>query len=357
MFPAGRKTYSGTIMRLKKGKLMITEEQIRTGLQNVFVPKIERSIIDLNLVRNIILDENKASITLAATALSKDIQEYLSALVRNTVESLKISDIKVEFIEANPTELNEVKHVIAIMSGKGGVGKSLVTALLAIGLKRHGKDVGILDADITGSSIPRIFGIDSRPIGSESGIIPVVSESGIEIMSMNLLLPQEDSAVIWRAPLLSKAINQFWTDILWGKLDYLLIDLPPGTADAPLTVMQSLPVNGIIIVSTPQGLVEMIVKKAVNMAQTMKKPIIGIVENMSYYYIPELKKKVEIFGNSKGEQLAVTAQAPLLGQLPIDPEFARLCDEGDIEHYADESVASLGKELIKIMEEKQGNNN
>ena len=212
-------------------------------------------------------------------------------------------------LKLNLLELNEVKNIIAVMSGKGGVGKSLVTALLAIALKRQGKEVGILDADITGSSIPRMFGINSRPIGSETGLMPVVSESGIEIMSMNLLLPQEDSAVIWRAPLLSKAISQFWTDVLWGKLDYLLVDLPPGTADAPLTVMQSLPVTGVIIVSTPQGLVEMIVKKAVNMAQTMNKPILGIVENMSYFYVPEIKKKYELFGESKGEALAKAAQS------------------------------------------------
>jgi len=165
-------------------------------------------------------------------------------------------------------------------------------------------------------------------------------------MFMNLLLPQEESAVVWRAPLLSKAITQFWTDVVWGKLDYLLIDLPPGTSDAPLTVMQSLPISGVIIVATPQGLVEMIVKKAIDMAQKMNKPILGIVENMSYFYVPEMKKKYEIFGESKGESLARAAQAPLLGQLPIDPEFARLCDNGDIEHYSGESVANLGKALL-----------
>ena len=263
--------------------------------------------------------------------------------------NLKTAKFRIEFVEAKPEELNEIKHIIAVMSGKGGVGKSLVTALLAIALKRQGKNVGILDADITGSSIPRMFGITARPFGSETGLLPVVSESGIEVMSMNLLLPQEESAVIWRAPLLSKAIGQFWTDVVWGKLDYLLIDLPPGTADAPLTVMQTIPITGVIIVSTPQGLVEMIVKKAVDMAQKMEKPILGIVENMSYFYVPELNKKYEIFGESKGESLAIAAQAPLLAQLPIDPELARLCDNGDIEHYSGESVAILGKSLSTIL--------
>ena len=333
---------------------MITEEQIKTSLQQVFVPEVERSILDLNLVRKITIAGNKVTITLASTALSPEVQEFITDGIKAAMQASKINDVNIEFIEAKPVELNEVKSVIAVMSGKGGVGKSMVTALLAIALKRQGKEVGILDADITGASIPRMFGIDSRPIGSETGLIPLVSESGIEVMSMNLLLPQEDSAVIWRAPLISQSINQFWTDVLWGKLDYLLVDLPPGTADAPLTVMQSLPVAGVIIVSTPQGLVDMIVKKAVNMAQKMNKPILGIVENMSYFYVPEIKKKFELFGASKGEALAKVAQAPLLGTLPIDPELARLCDNGDIEHYIGESVASLGNALLAALETRAG---
>jgi hydrogenase maturation protease len=278
------------------------------------------------------------------------VQQFVAAGIKAALPDFKGADINIEFIEAKPEALNEIKQIIAVMSGKGGVGKSLVTALLAIALKRQGKSVGILDADITGASIPRMFGITARPFGSETGLLPVVSESGIEVMSMNLLLPQEESAVIWRAPLLSKAIGQFWTDVVWGKLDYLLIDLPPGTADAPLTVMQSIPITGVIIVSTPQGLVEMIVKKAVDMAQKMNKPILGIVENMSYFTAPETGKKYEIFGQSKGESLAKAAQALLLGQLPIDPELARLCDNGQIEHYSGAAVASLGKALQTALE-------
>jgi hydrogenase maturation protease len=327
---------------------MITEEQIKNALQKVFVPTAEQSVTDLNLVRKItITAEGKVTITMASTALSQEVQDFVAAGIRAA-----LADFSIEYVEAKPEELNDVKQIIAVMSGKGGVGKSLVSALLAIALKRQGKRVGILDADITGSSIPRMFGINARPLGSETGLLPVVSESGIEVMSMNLLLPQEDSAVIWRAPLMSKAISQFWTDVVWGKLDYLLIDLPPGTADAPITVMQSLPITGVIIVSTPQGLVEMIVKKAVNMAQQMKKPILGIVENMSYFYVPELKKNYELFGESKGAALAKVALAPLLGQLPIDPELARLCDNGDIEHYTNESVADLGKALLTALETK-----
>ena len=220
---------------------MVTEEQVKTALGQVFVPTVEQSIVDLNLVRKITIAEGKITVTLASTGLAEEVQNFVAAGVKSALPQFKNSEVQVEFVEVKPEELNEVNHIVAVMSGKGGVGKSLVTALLAIALKRQGKNVGILDADITGSSIPRMFGIIARPFGSETGLLPVVSESGIEIMSMNLLLPQEESAVVWRAPLLSKAISQFWTDVVWGKLDYLLIDLPPGTADAPLTVMQSMP--------------------------------------------------------------------------------------------------------------------
>jgi hydrogenase maturation protease len=328
---------------------MVTEEQVRTALRQVFVPTAEQSIIDLNLVRKITVADKQITVTLASTALADEVQNFVAAGVKSALQQFKNSAVQVDFIEAKPQDLNEIKNIVAVMSGKGGVGKSLVTALLAIALKRQGKNVGILDADITGASIPRMFGITARPFGSETGLLPVVSQSGIEVMSMNLLLPQEESAVIWRAPLLSKAITQFWIDVVWGKLDYLLIDLPPGTADAPLTVMQTIPITGVIIVSTPQGLVEMIVKKAVDMAQKMEKPILGIVENMSYFTAPETNKKYELFGASKGESLAQAAQAPLLGQIPIDPELARLCDNGDIEHYTNESVAALGKALATAL--------
>ena len=328
---------------------MITEEQIKAALAKVFVPVVEQSVADLNLVRNIAIAKDKITVTLASTALTEDVQNFVAAGIRSALQPLKIP-VAVEFVEAKPQELNDIKNIVAVMSGKGGVGKSLVTALLAIALKRQRKKVGILDADITGGSIPRMFGITARPYGSETGLLPVVSESGIEVMSMNLLLPQAETAVIWRAPMLSKAIQQFWTDVVWGKLDYLLIDLPPGTADAPLTVMQSIPISGVIIVSTPQGLVEMIVKKAVDMAQKMEKPILGIVENMSYFQAPDTNKKYELFGASKGQSLAEAANAPLLGQLPIDPELARLCDNGNIEHYADASVAALGKALQIALE-------
>ncbi|GAJ04423.1 unnamed protein product, partial [marine sediment metagenome] len=247
--------------------------------------------------------------------------------------------VDIDFVEVKPSELNQVKNIIAVMSGKGGVGKSLVASLVAVGLRRQGSEVGILDADITGPSIPKMFGINERPAGSDTGFMPVLSRSGIEVMSFNLLLPQEDDSVIWRGPLLSRAVTQFWQEVLWGKLDYLVVDLPPGTADVPLTVMQTIPISGVVIVFTPQDLVDMIVRKAIHMAKKMGKPILGVVENMSYLYVPEIDKRIELFGKSKGEEMAQASGAPFLGQLPIDPELARLCDEGNIERYNSDVVA------------------
>jgi len=330
---------------------MITEQQVKECLEKVLVPGVKRSLAHMNLVNEVSVASNKVTVTLASTSLDSQSQLFISNKVQSEIKAISgDSDITVTFTESKPADLNSIKHVIAVMSGKGGVGKSLVTGLTAIALRRQGYEVGILDADITGSSIPRMFGAYDRPNGSETGILPVVSKSGIELMSMNLLLPSEDSAVIWRGPLMAKAITQFWEEVLWGKLDYLLVDLPPGTADAPLTVLQTIPVSGIIIVYTPQDLVEMIVKKAVNMAQKMEKPVIGVVENMSYFYVPELDRKYEIFGESKGVSMAKATGAPLLGQLPIDPELAKLCDRGEVERYETEGVKDLGRLIASNME-------
>lgn len=329
---------------------MITEEQIRETLEKLMVPGIMRSVNGLNLVREISLSGQEVRINLASAALNEGAQEWLKTSAREIVGKLPgVNGVEIEFTEAKPAELNKISKIIAIMSGKGGVGKSLVAALTAILLKRQGFETGILDADLTGPSIPKMFGITERPTGSDSGILPVLSRSGIELMSINLLLPQEDDAVIWRGPLISNTIKQFGEDVLWGKLDYLIIDLPPGTADAPLTVMQSFPISGVIIVFTPQDLTAMIVKKAVNMAQKMDKAILGVIENMSYLYVPEIDKRIEIFGRSQGEEMARAAKAPLLGQLPIDPEVARLCDQGDIERYDSDAFASLSQATIQVL--------
>ncbi len=329
---------------------MATEEQVRESLKEVLVAGPMRSLVMLNLVREVKVSKRKVNITLASTALSKEAQDWVSTKTKALMEKLPdIKEVEVEFTEAKPIELNQVSHVIAIMSGKGGVGKSLVSSLMAVALKRQGYEVGILDADITGPTIPKMFGITTRPSGSPTGILPVASKTGIEVISMNLLLPQEDVAIIWRGPLLSKAITQFWQDVVWGRLDYLLVDLPPGTADASLTVLQSIPVSGVVIVFTPQDLTFMIVRKAVSMAKRMNKPILGVVENMSYLYVPEINKRIELFGKSKAQKMAQVVEAPLLGQLPIDPKLAKLCDEGEIESYNSDAFASMAQALSQIL--------
>jgi Mrp family chromosome partitioning ATPase len=274
-------------------------------------------------------------------------QGWIKTKIMEAIKNLpEVNEVKVEYTDVKAKDLNKIDHIVAVMSGKGGVGKSLVSSLVAIGLKRKGSEVGILDADITGPSIPKMFGLKVPPGGNESGILPVLTESGIEVMSINLFLPSEDDAVIWRGPLIGNVIKQFGEEVLWGKLDYLIVDLPPGTADAPLTLMQSFPISGVIVVFTPQDLVEMIVKKAVNMARQMGKRVLGVVENMSYLYVPDIDKRIEIFGRSRGEEMARAVRAPLLGQLPIEPELANLCDEGNIERYDGEIVTRLGESLI-----------
>ena len=332
---------------------MEIEEQIREALGKMFVPGIMRSLVQMNLVRNIEVKDGLAKVTLASTAISSDYHNWINEKVTAVIRKLPgITEATVDFVEAKPKEINQIGDIIAVMSGKGGVGKSLVAGLLATSFAREGREVGILDADITGSSIPKIFGLNTRPTGSESGIMPVVSRTGIEVMSMNFLLPSEDDAVIWRGPLMAKAITQFWEDVLWGRLDYLVVDLPPGTGDAPLTVMQTLPLTGVIDVFTPQDLTEMIVRKAVKMAQKMNVHILGVVENMSYLVIPETGKRMEIFGKSRAGEMAETAGAPLLGVLPIDPEIARLCDAGEVEKYSSDAMSEIFANLTAVLNKK-----
>jgi len=329
---------------------MTTKEQVEQALSGVLVPGAGRSVIQLNMIREIEPVDNLVKITVAATALSPGSQDWVRTKTKAVVEALpEVNKVEVEFIDLKPTELNQINHIIAVMSGKGGVGKSLVASLIAIALNRQGNDVGILDADLTGPSIPKMFGITTRPGGSDTGILPVLSRSGIEVMSINLLLPEESEAVIWRGPLISKAITQFWEDVVWGKLDYLVVDLPPGTADAPLTVLQTLPISGVIIVFTPQDLTAMVVRKAVNMVKKMNKAILGVVENMSYLYVPEIDKRIEPFGRSRGGEMAQVASAPFLGQLPIDPELARLCDEGTIESYNSDTFTALSQAFVQAL--------
>ncbi len=234
------------------------------------------------------------------------------------------------FLEA-PNPLSNIKKVIAVVSGKGGVGKSLVTSCLAVAMNRRGKKVGILDADITGPSIPVAFGLHERAVGTDAGIEPAVSDDGIEVMSLNLLLEHETDPVVWRGPVIAGAVKQFWTDVVWGDLDYLFVDMPPGTGDVPLTVFQSLPVDGIIVVTSPQDLVSMIVSKAVRMAEMMHVPVLGLVENYSYFKCPDCGKEHAIFGESHVEDAAKSLGLNVLARLPIDPKVAAACDSGRVE--------------------------
>lgn len=264
--------------------------------------------------------------------------------------------IKMEIQKEKTLEGTNIKKIIAVMSGKGGVGKSSVTSLLAVSLKNKGYNVGILDADITGPSIPRIFGVDKkRATSNGEAIQPVETITGIKTMSLNLVIDEEDKPVVWRGPIIAGTVKQFYTDVAWGELDFLLIDLPPGTGDVPLTIMQSLPVDGIIVVSSPQDLVKMIVKKSVNMAKMMNTPIYGIVENMSYFKCPDCNKKFYIFGKGKMEEAAEEMGIEVLQKLPIDPEFVELCDSGRVELYGKMNFG-LCESFANKLEEKLGKN-
>lgn len=230
-------------------------------------------------------------------------------------------------------DLSHVKKVIGVVSGKGGVGKSLVTSLLATTLRRRENQVAVLDADITGPSIPKCFGMKQRALSDENGIYPVETKTGIKVMSINLLLEEETSPVVWRGPVIAGAIKQFWTDVIWGNVDYMFVDMPPGTGDAPLTVFQSLPVDGILIATSPQELVGMIVSKAVEMAKMMNVPVLGLVENMSYVTCPDCGREIHVFGESHIDEVAAKYALPVLGELPMEPKLAAACDRGAIELF------------------------
>ena len=253
---------------------------------------------------------------------------------------------KTELLKA-PHKQSTIKKVIGVVSGKGGVGKSLTTALLASLAQKQGCSVGIMDADITGPSIPHMFGVTDRATGSEEGIDTVLSPSGMQLMSMNLLLDDATSPVIWRGMVISGTVMQFWTDVIWKDVDVLFIDMPPGTGDVPLTVFQSIPIAGIVIVTTPQDLVKMVVEKAVNMAKMMKIPVLGLVENMSYLTCPDCGKKIEIFGHSKATAIAAEYGIPTVARIPLDAEISKLADAGRIEDYQTDALKEVLEEIQK----------
>lgn len=250
-------------------------------------------------------------------------------------------------VEANPG--SHVKKVIAVVSGKGGVGKSSVSGMCAVWARRHGYQTAVMDADITGPSVPKMFGLTYDDLrATEEALYPAETVTGIKALSMNLLTKQEDAPVIWRSPVITGAIKQFWSEVVWGNVDYMFIDMPPGTGDVPLTVFQSLPLDGIIVVTTPQDLVSMIVKKAMGMAKMMKIPVLGLIENMSYVKCPHCGQEIHIFGKSHVDEVAAKYNVPVIARIPMDPELAAACDTGKIEYFTTEYVDGLKDVLPKI---------
>jgi len=344
---------------------MTTEKRIVEALRRVMHPEFKRDLVSLGMIKDITSRESGVVITLALPFKHVPVKDDLVEAVRTAVTSVDPDlDVMIEVVEMTQKEraafmteaeggpkaaqaANEIRHVVAVLSGKGGVGKSSVAALLAVALNRAGRRVGVLDADITGPSQPKIFGLHQRPVGGPGGILPVETGQGIKLMSINLLLPSEDEAVIWRGPLISSAIKQFWDEVMWGQLDYLVVDLPPGTSDASLTVMQSIPLSGIVLVTSPQDLAGMVVRKAARMAEQMGAPILGLVENMSYATCPECGARIEVFGPSQAGYTVTELGVPLLGRIPLDPELSHHCDVGRIEGYATAAFDPIAEQVIE----------
>ena len=348
---------------------MVTVQQVTDALRNVMDPELGKNIVELGMVRDVTVAEEQVSFTFALTTLACPLRGQMTEQAKAEIAKLDphlnvdiqltemTDEQKQRLTQGSGTEkplaerMNDIARTVAVMSGKGGVGKSSVAALLAVALRRQGNRVGILDADITGPSIPKMFGLNDRPIVSPIGLLPAETQTGIKAMSINLLLQSEDQAVIWRGPLIGGAIRQFWSEVFWGDLDYLIIDLPPGTSDASLTVMQTIPLNGVLMVTSPQTLAGMIVRKAAQMAVQLNIPLLGLVENMSYAVCPRCGEEIEVFGPSKAQETARYIGAPLLGRLPIEPELARHCDAGTIEDYPAQAFKGIAQQLVTLMPE------
>ncbi len=343
---------------------MTTTLEVMNALKTVVDPEIHRNVVELNMVRDLVIgDGGNVSFTLALTIPACPLRDQIAEEARRAVGALPgVKSVQITLgamtdeernavLGTNPPQManHEIARVIAVMSGKGGVGKSLVTGLLASALKRAGYGVGILDADVTGASIPKLFGIHGPLMAKNNRIQPIQSRTGIKIVSVNLALENESSAFVWRGAMITKAIQDFWNDTDWNTLDFLIIDMPPGTSDAALTVMQDISINGILMVTSPQSLATMIVKKALDMAQKMNAPVLGIIENMAGFTAPDTGKHYEIFGPSHAEEVAEAAGASLLARLPIDPQFAERCDTGEIEMLPTEALNTC----VEVLAQKQ----
>jgi Mrp family chromosome partitioning ATPase len=361
---------------------MVAKDDVMRVLKNVNDPEIGASIVNLGMVRAVEVQGSTVHVEIALTIPACPLRDAIKDDVIKAVSGMKgVAKVEVELSSMSDQERGRVSEtlknrpaaeqnsvqqtwrsqatgierlpkgkigqIIAISSGKGGVGKSLVTALLAVELRRHGFSVGILDADLTGASIAKIFGVKDHPVHTPTGIAPPASRAGIKLVSMNLLMDRDDAALVWRGPLINGAIRQLYSELEWGELDFLLIDLPPGTSDAPLTVFQSLPLDAVLIVSSPQDLAVTIVGKAINMAKLMNVPILGLIENMSYVTCPDCGRKIELFGDSKGQEASKAANIEFLGSIPVNPRISQLCDEGKIEDYKSPEFAGITQRLIE----------
>jgi Mrp family chromosome partitioning ATPase len=355
-----------------------TKEQMISKLREVVDPEIGLNIVDLGMVRDLEINGPSVSIDIAltvkgcplASTIESDINRVLTQLPDVSRVSVKMSSMTKDELNQLTGRLQQMKseqkslgkapgmsagidklekkgiqNIVAIMSGKGGVGKSYVTAAIATELRRQGYEVGVLDADITGPSIAKIFGLSGKPLADEVGVAPKITDSGIKVISMNLLLDTPDTPVIWRGPIINGVIRQLFNDVNWGDLHFLLVDLPPGTGDAPLTVFQSLPVDAVVIVTTPQDLAMLIVRKSINMAKQLNVPIAGIVENMSYMKCPHCSGVIKMFVDSNVESVTKSLNLQFLGKLPFDPEVNRLADKGKIENYSSPEISDLVRKV------------
>lgn len=365
--------------------ILPTNEEILERLREVIDPEIGLNIVDLGMVRDVVISGGSVRIAIAltvkgcplATTIESDINRIVGGMREVSSVSIQMTSMSKEELNALGARLQEmrtkqkglgkaagmsagidkldrkgIQKIVAVMSGKGGVGKSYVTAMLAIELRRQGYNVGILDADITGPSVAKIFGLSGKPMADENGVIPKETETGIKAISMNLLLDTPDTPVIWRGPIINGVIRQLFNDVNWGDLHFMLVDLPPGTGDAPLTVFQSLPVDAVVIVSTPQDLAMLIVRKSINMVRQMNVPLAGIVENMSYMKCPHCSERIEMFQDSGIEKTSAGLNVTFLGKLPFDPKINRLSDLGQLERYTspeiDEFTRKVKTELLKL---------
>ena len=346
-------------------------------------PEIHMNIIELNMVKDVKINESKVDVLIALTVAGCPLADTIKKDVRNEVMKFEeVNEVNVETTVMTKEELDGLKitvqknrgtqqsqdelisrlekkkneNLIAIVSGKGGVGKSSMTAILASELKRTGHNVGILDADVTGPSIAKIFGVTKRLMKGKTGIIPAETESGLKLISVNLMLDNPEMPTVWRGPIINNLIRQLYTDVDWGDIDYLLIDLPPGTGDAPLTVFQSLPLSGIVLVSTPQDLSKMIVSKSANMAKMLKIPVLGLIENMSYLNCKHCGDKNFILGESRSEEFAEKLGTELIARLPFETDIAELCDAGKIEEYQNKEISNTIEKIKSTIKEQKDKN-